>query len=140
MTGSAFSPAGSPLILTVTGALNDPLRMIFPLSSTVAPGLISSPVAASSSEAGGTTLSVTAGRSRTRSAPPSFRFGLKHQCRRSQGRSHRRSHRDFALAGFLAMLALGTARPAGSGSAVIARAASAPLVRTTFTGTVALYP
>ena len=42
VTGSAFRPAGSPLILTVTGASNDPLRMIFPFSSTVVPGLISS--------------------------------------------------------------------------------------------------
>ena len=36
VAGSAFSPAGSPLILTVTGASNDPLRTIFPLTSTVA--------------------------------------------------------------------------------------------------------
>ena len=72
--------------------------------------------------------------------PAELCLGLKHDGRCSQGRRHRGGYRDLSLAPLSAMLALGTARPGGSGNAVIARAASAPFVRTTFTGIVAPKP
>ena len=141
VTGSAFSPAGKPLILTVTGPSNAPLRTIFPLSSAVAPGLISSAGAASSTVAGGTTDERHGGQAR-RSArrPANLPLACKPTVIVPRGAATAALTVTLPSAALSAIVASAMVRPGGKGRGEIASAPSAPLVRVTLTGMVALKP
>ena len=134
MTGSALRPAGKPLILTVTGPSNPPLRTIFPLTSTVAPGLMSIAGAASSTVPGERWSSVTAGSAKRVLGPGELAFGLQADGHRPQGGRDGRLDRDFPSAALSAIVTFAIVRPGGRGSGEIASAPSAPLVRVSLDG------
>ena len=96
-TGSAFRPAGRPLILTVTGSLNVPLRTIFPLSSTVAPALTSTPGAASSTRGGPHDGQRHGGQGDGPLGAGELALGLQGEVDRPEGRLERRLDADLPL-------------------------------------------
>ena len=136
VTASALSPAGRPFNRTVTGSLNAPLRSTFPLTSVVVPGLISTAGVLSTSSAGRTKFSVTAGIAIVCSPPAIFPLACRAIVIVPNGASSVVLTATVASADLPAIEAAGTASPGGKSSGVICSAASPPLARTTLIGIV----
>src|SRR4051795_10025486 len=115
VTGSALSPAGRPLTLTVTGSLNAPLRRTLPLNSAVVPAFTSRAVAARATSAGRTTLTVTAGIAIVCSPPVNFPLACRPIVIVPRGASTAVLTATAADAALSATVAAGTARPGGRG-------------------------
>src|SRR5262245_35504881 len=111
VTGSAFRPPGRPSSRTVTGSLNGPLRTTLPLTSIVAPAATSTLGAASSTAAGRTTFTVTAGTAKVRSLSPSFPLAVRPIVDEPSGASVEALTVTVASAAFSATFASGTASP-----------------------------